>query len=240
MKSTNKILAGFAVLAVMAVGAGFAVNIKGAIVDATTGYTFGGTAPNNHVLCGNGSEYVDAASCGTVASPNYQTMQNNGTPLTARADLNFDPDFTLSDTSPSTTVALAATISSTAANSLALGGTAASFYCMTSGLHCPVAPPVSGTISDVTGSRSFGSNFTNSGTTAIYVSGFGVTTSGGGTSQMTCIVNGIAAGSWQANATVAGDHSGFSCMVPPGMIYQVDATSTGTTLTLGSWTEFVF
>src|SRR5258708_5621706 len=34
-------------------------------VDATQGYTVAGAAQSNHVLCGNGSRYVDAASCGT-------------------------------------------------------------------------------------------------------------------------------------------------------------------------------
>ncbi len=110
MKATNKILVGLAALASIAIGAGLAVNIKGAIVDASTGYTFNGSAPNNHVLCG--TVYVDATACGTVASPNYQTMQSNGTPLTARADLNFTPRFFLTDTPPSTTVDLASLSSS--------------------------------------------------------------------------------------------------------------------------------
>lgn len=137
MKATNKILAGFAVLAVMAAAAGFAVNVHGAIVNADTGYQFAGAAPSGHVLCGNGSEYVDAASCG--ASANYQTMQNNGSSLTQRADLNFDTDFTLSDTNPSTTVALAATISSTAANANLLSGISPASFCQVSGLHCPAS-----------------------------------------------------------------------------------------------------
>lgn len=219
MKATSRIFAAFAVLAVLAVSAGFAVNIKGAIVDATAGYTFNGAAPNGHVLCGNGSEYVDASSCG--ASANYQTMQSNGTPLTQRADLNFSTDFTLSDTSPSTTVTLAVPITS---------------LCQTSGTHCP---PVSGTLTDVTGSRSFGATFTNSGTTAIFVSGFGVTTTGGDTSQIDCTVGGIPTWGQQANATIVGGHTGFSSMVPPGATYECVETGT-TAVTLGKWTEFVF
>lgn len=244
-KATNKILAGFAALALIAMTAGFAVNINGAIVNALTGFQFNGAAPNGHVLCGNGSLYVDAASCGAAA--NYQTMQSNSTPLTQRGILNFDTNFALADTSPSTTVHLASSIGVNAATATALaatpaqctGGSFATGIAANGAANCTVIPGANGSLTDVTGSRSFVTVFTNSNTAAMYVSGFGVTTSGGDTSQIDCVVNGIRVWSSQANATVAGGHTGFSCMVPAGGAYSVSASGT-TAVTLGGWAEFVY
>lgn len=123
MKATNKILAAFAVLLVMAMGAGFAVNVNGAIVNALTGFQFNGAAPSGHVLCGNGSVYVDSASCGTSA--NYQAIQINGAGFTPRAILNFDTNFTGADTSPSTTIHLASSINVNAATATSAATAAA-------------------------------------------------------------------------------------------------------------------
>jgi hypothetical protein len=240
MKATNKILAGFALLAVIGMTAGFAVNIFGAKVDASTGYTFNGAAPSGHVLCGNGTLYVDAATCGTA--PSYQVVQANGTPLTQRGILNFDTNFAPLDTPPATTVRLAATISvntsgnaATATDSGAVGGVALSGLCQGSGVGCP---RVSGTLVDVTSSRSFGTVFTN-GTNSIYVSGFGLTTTGGDTSEIDCSSAGVPVWGQQANATVVGGKDGFGFMVPPFGNYQ--CTTSGTSaVTLGRWTEFVF
>jgi hypothetical protein len=39
--------------------------IKGVTVNATTGFQVAGTATLNHFLCGNGTNYVDSASCGS-------------------------------------------------------------------------------------------------------------------------------------------------------------------------------
>jgi hypothetical protein len=177
------------------------VNIKGAKVDALTGYTVAGAAANNQVVCGNGTVGTYQASCGiavatAAALATTPTGCGGGTPI---------------------------------AIGIAANGNA----------NCIAAPGASGTLSDVTGSRSFGTTFTNSGSTAIYVSGYGVTSVGGDTSQITCTVNGIVVWSQQANATVVGYHDGFTCMVPPAGTYSV--TTIGTTaVTLGSWTEFVF
>lgn len=144
MKTTSKIFAAFAVLAVMAIGTGFAVNVIGAIVNATTGFQYNGTAPSNHVLCGNGTTYVDAPNCGTVASPFYQIVQTGGTSFIQRFFLNFDSNFAPADSNPSTTVHLASTITSntsgnaaTATNANAVGGVALSGLCQTGGTGCP-------------------------------------------------------------------------------------------------------
>lgn len=247
MKATTKIVAGFALLVVIGMTAGFAVNINGAIVNAFTGFQFNGAAPVGHVLCGNGSVYVDATTCG--GSANYQTVQANGTSLIQRLILNFDSNFAPADSNPSTTVHLASSINVNAATATALS-TPFPVQCggalpMATGIqangnaNCTVVPGVRGTLTDVTGARSFGTTFTNLGTTAIYVSGFGTTVTGGDTSQITCTVNGIVVFSQQANATVVGFHDGFACMVPPGGTYTI--TTSGTTaVSIGAWAEFVF
>jgi hypothetical protein len=64
---SKKVLLGLGVMVLVCVTVAFAaVNVKGLIVDALTGYTVGGAAPSNHTLCGNGTVYVDAAACGPV------------------------------------------------------------------------------------------------------------------------------------------------------------------------------
>jgi len=54
----------------MFLGVAFAaVNLKGLVVDALTGYTVSGTAPANTALCGNGTVGTYQAACGiTVAA----------------------------------------------------------------------------------------------------------------------------------------------------------------------------
>lgn len=235
-------------------------NGKFASVDATLGYTVGGAAPNNQMLCGNGTRAVFQPACGTVSVPFYQTIQLNGGSLPQRFILNFDSNFSVSDTSPSTTVHLASTISvdtsgnaatatnavnaanatnaTNATNANAVGGVPLSGLCQTSGTGCPIPPGVSGTLNVVTGSRGFGTTFTNANATAIYVSGYGITPSGGATSQINCTVNGTVVYSAQHNATVTNGSDPFTCMVPAGGTYSV--TTSGTAVNLQSWTEFVF
>lgn len=140
------------------------VPIKGSTVDATQGYTINGAAPNNQPLCGNGTKAVFQASCGTASLPFYQTIQTNGSGLPQRNFLNFDSNFSVADSSPSTTVHLASTVSvntsgnaatatnavnaanatnattaATATNANAVGGVALSGLCQTGGAGCPAA-----------------------------------------------------------------------------------------------------
>lgn len=246
MKATNKVLVSVALVVLVGIAAGAGVNLNGAIVNAFTGFKFNGAAPLNHVLCGNGTLYVDAAACGTVAVPFYQTIDSQSVALPQRFVTNYTSNFTLADESgDATLIELASNITSNAATATALA-TAPN----------PCTPPlfaggidvhgnsincggVTGTISDLTTLRSFGNAFTNSHTTAIYVSGFGTTSSSGDTSQISCSVNGMLVWVQQANATLAGHGVGFTMMVPPGAIYRCDVLGS-TAVTLGGWTEFVF
>lgn len=66
-----------------------AVNVKGLIIDAITGYTVAGAAANNTAICGNGTVGTYQASCGiAVASASVATALattpaqcSGGTPL---------------------------------------------------------------------------------------------------------------------------------------------------------------
>ena len=232
------------------------VPLKGSTVDATQGYTVNGAAPSNQILCGNGTRAVFAASCGMASVPFYQTIQSGGVAVPQRLILNFDGNFAVNDSSPSTTVHLASTITSntsgnastatnaTTANALAATPTQCASGSVSTGVaangnaNCIVIPGASGTLNNLTGSRGFGVTYTNSGSTAMYVSGYGTTPSGGSTSQVNCTVNGITVYSAQYNATVTNGSDAFTCMVPPGGTYSV--STSGTTVNLAVWTEYVF
>lgn len=151
MKTTTKrrLRLALAIFAFCHAAAWGQVNVKGAIVNSTVGYQYQGAAPNGHLLCGNGAEYVDSAFCGATAF--YQTISQNSVDLPQRARLDFTNNFTVSDESGNATlVELAATIHSnttgnaqtattatTASNANAVGGTALSGLCQTTGAGCP-------------------------------------------------------------------------------------------------------
>jgi hypothetical protein len=69
------------------------------LTNATTGYQYAGAAPLNHVLVGDGTEYVDAAAIPSSALPTifYQTIDLNGTPKTQRPTMNLSPLFSAAD-----------------------------------------------------------------------------------------------------------------------------------------------
>lgn len=77
------------------------VNGKFAKVDATQGYTVNGAAPNNQVLCGNGTTAVFTASCGTVSVPFYQTITLASTALPQRFFTDYNATyFAVTDEGP--------------------------------------------------------------------------------------------------------------------------------------------
>lgn len=95
-----------------------------------------------------------------------------------------------------------------------------------------------GSLTDVTGSRAFGTAYQNTTGGIIYVSGAG-TTGGSAVGAVNCLVG---AGSpstsvfaMEYTASVSGGKAGFGFMVPAGYFYQVNASGTvgGTPI----WTE---
>lgn len=89
-------------------------NATAPIFNAATGYQLGGAAPLNHILLGNGTNYVDATSVPASALPTfyYQTVAANAATQTQRPVLNFASRFTVTDSaSPAeTTVDLPTTV----------------------------------------------------------------------------------------------------------------------------------
>lgn len=83
MKTINKKTL-LALMLVVCVSVAFAaVNVKGLIVDALTGYTVGGAAANNTVICGNGTVGTYQGSCGiAVASATTSTTATTATTAT--------------------------------------------------------------------------------------------------------------------------------------------------------------
>lgn len=78
---------------------------------------------------------------------------------------------------------------------------------------------------DVTGSRVFGTTYQNTATVAMYVSGYGSITGGGGDSTISCN-DGPSTPSnivWSnvVEATVAGSHVAFNCVIPASYFYSV-------------------
>jgi hypothetical protein len=78
------------------VPANAAATLKLSTLNAVAGLQVNSAAPNNHILVGNGTRYVDSATlpAGLVF---YQTVQANGTSRTQRPRLNFLPRFTAVD-----------------------------------------------------------------------------------------------------------------------------------------------
>jgi hypothetical protein len=79
--------------------------------------------------------------------------------------------------------------------------------------------------SDVTASRTFGSTYHNTGSTLLYVTGYGQVQGGSGDSQISCLMGpsspSVTTWSMTDSFTVAGEPAGFVCLIPPGYYYEV-------------------
>lgn len=85
-------------------------NATAPIFNAGTGFELGSAAPMNHVLLGNGTNYVDSstipASVISGLTLYYQTMQNNGSGLTQQPILSTDATLTMSNGSGKTALGM--------------------------------------------------------------------------------------------------------------------------------------
>lgn len=110
------------------------VNVNGANINATLGYQVNGAAPNNYVLCGNGTRGVYQVTCGvTTGLTSFQGRTTSAAVLTA-ADVNGVGAITNSTSGNAATA-------TTASNSNAVGGVALSGLCQTGGAGCPSLSP---------------------------------------------------------------------------------------------------
>lgn len=79
---------------------GWPIDVQDGDINTSSGYLYKGVAPNNHVLLGNGTAYVDSASIPysiISGTPQlfYQTVETNAVAMPQRANLNFSTDFAL-------------------------------------------------------------------------------------------------------------------------------------------------
>jgi hypothetical protein len=58
-------------------------------VDATNGYTVNNSAPSGHVLCGNGTRYIDGVSCGSMVSATGTLTANQ--PVVGAGSFSMSP-----------------------------------------------------------------------------------------------------------------------------------------------------
>lgn len=171
---------------------GWGVDVEGAglagQINAQGGYLYDGAAPNNHVLLGDGTAYVDSATIPysiLSGAPGlfYQTVDANAVAQTQRPALNFSSRFAVTDSaSPArTNVDVPATGTGAKVVSAAGAGTAAQFACWTSAgdvagqtspcgggttqflLNQNTCTPPNSTDGMCTGSLAFGTSFADSG-----------------------------------------------------------------------------
>jgi hypothetical protein len=66
-------------------------NVTAPIFNAATGFEIAGAAPLNHILVGDGTNYVDSATipAGSLPTLYYQTIETNGTAAIQRPTINF-------------------------------------------------------------------------------------------------------------------------------------------------------
>lgn len=243
-------LSGYNLINVGAIGVGttlpaWPIDVENGIINSSGGYLYNGAAPNNHLLCGNGTAYVDCATIPSSAISGifYQTVDLNGTAQTQRPALNFSTAFTATDSaSPArTTIGLSNTVSAGSCTLCNLSyGADGRITAATS-----ASSAVTLTQTDVTGSRALGGGpYTNSGGTPMEVQGYIITTAGGADGNITC-TNGPTTGTENApfkenpTATDMGGNAEFHISVPIGWKYQCTAVGT-MNATLGKWFESHF
>lgn len=132
----------------------------------------------------------------------------------------------------------------TAQLTLSSPGTAGQVLTNVGGVFIPVSVPLAAaTRYDVTGSRSFGSTYTNPYGLPMTVTGYGIT-SGSSVGSVQCFVNGAGDFANTVGATVNNGACGFSFDVPTGATYEVVANTLtngqGSAVSaVGKWIETV-
>lgn len=223
-------------------------SISLAAVNVNIGYVFnGGTGVTTGqcLVAGSTAQHLFTPQpCVNSSTVFYQTVDANGTGLTQRSALNFDSHFTLADSaSPSmTTASLNTTGSEAKVVTASAAGTSGN--CVTwdgsagvgdFGTPCGVAV----TQNVVTGSRSFGTTYHNTGVAEL-LSGYGTITGGSGDSKITCSTGPSTASvvvyANTTSATISGEFVGFNCLVPAGYFYSITVTNLISS-SPGQWVE---
>jgi hypothetical protein len=214
--------------------------VNAGVVNATSGFKFNGAAPNNHVLVGNGTEYVDSAAIPTSAA-NYQKAEFNAGPLTGRNIFNVLTPLTAVDDGGNLSTDIGHRTSPvTPSNYLAANITLDQWGHVIAATN---GSAVVGTLTDYSsGGRAAGTIYQNTSVGVLYVSG-AMRTTGSSVGLVVVKVGPTSSptiNAWQdsSTATVDGGAAGFCAMVPNNYYYEV-ATSGAVSGTVLSWTETV-
>jgi hypothetical protein len=237
-------LTGVGALGVGVNNPGYAVDILG-MANASTGYVFNGgvgVTSGQCLVAGSTAPYAfTPQACQNPLTLFYQTVASNGTAQAQLATLNFSPRFAVTSTT-STNVDLGAS-----------GVTAGSYaYPQAIGVDAygritsvtPGGSSIAVTQHVVTGSRSFGNTYTNTGSNPMWVVIAGLLTTGAGhTCNMSASVGSGSPSSVVAygGVTNSSGYGSMSFVVPSGYTYQT-ATNFGPGSTescgLAVWTEW--
>lgn len=110
----------------------FGTSVTAPVVNASTGFQVAGAAPNAHCLIGNGTDYVDSASCGgaggdTITSPN-STLTVGGTSSATSLDLVGSAGKIMAGATPALTFTPALGVDNTNAGTLQLANGSAAAH----------------------------------------------------------------------------------------------------------------
>lgn len=256
-------MGGYSLLNVGAIGVGTAlpawpVDVENGAINASGGFILNGgagVATGNCLTAGSDAFHtfdVPATCLTSATSLFYQTVTDQSTPLPQRGILNFTGRFGITDEGGTATLV---DVNSTSGNSPGQPFVVTTASMPGSTTDCArwdgsgglttvtcASPTPTVTAVDVTGSRSFGTTFHNTGG-PMMVSGFALEgPSGSGIGQISCQAGPSTPSMelWASGytSTNIGTPAGFSCLIPQGYFYEI--TKSGDIAALSAWIETTF
>jgi hypothetical protein len=184
---------------------------------------------------------LQIGSGGQVSPTTYPCGNSNavGTVTNVAIGPGWPAWLTPNISNPGTTPSINMTVTAIPNSALANAFTTVNGQTCTLGASCTIV--IHPNVVQTTPSRSFGVTYQNTGTGALYVSGYGLT-HGSSTGQISCL-DGPSSPSttvWsnENTASVEGAVTGFSCLIPASYYYEVAVS--GDVYGVGGWAESAF